>query len=385
MAAALLEDVDALRSQIYLLRQAIDRPFDRPMLYSERPFRNPSIVGAGTPGTNGIVPAMIAVSPPNLDNIDFKIGVASALGGAQAYVDDSVLRIGGGLTIAALETATIRATDLSTVVSSGGSKLGNSIAVNGLIASNLVLSEANAFISDSDVLTRGGDIVLDAQNTSTISAEITSDTRSKGVSIGVTLAFNTIGYQAQNILFDLVDSLFGTELADKLPAKVSAYIDNSEVVSAGALSLSAVSDAAIEAKILNSATSIAVAPNDTWQISVGAVVALNKISTLVQAFIDDSASAVANDGDIVLAASDESVITSHVAVASLSLAVSTGYAGAVSVGVSISRNEIDNEVAAFVRDVDEVSSVDGSVRVLAGEVANIEATSTASAISPAGA
>ncbi|HKQ50161.1 MAG TPA: cytochrome c peroxidase [Phycisphaerae bacterium] len=61
-------------------------PFDRPMLFSERPNRNPSIVGAGTPGTNGIVPAMIAVSPPNVGNIDFKIGVASALGGAQAYV-----------------------------------------------------------------------------------------------------------------------------------------------------------------------------------------------------------------------------------------------------------------------------------------------------------
>ena len=61
-------------------------PFDRPMLFSERPNRNPSIVGAGRPGTNGIVPAMIAVSPPNLRNIDFKIGVASALGGAQAYV-----------------------------------------------------------------------------------------------------------------------------------------------------------------------------------------------------------------------------------------------------------------------------------------------------------
>lgn len=61
-------------------------PFDRPRLLSENPNRNPSISGVGTPGANGIVPSIIAVSPPNLNNVDFKIGVMSALGGAQAYV-----------------------------------------------------------------------------------------------------------------------------------------------------------------------------------------------------------------------------------------------------------------------------------------------------------
>ena len=42
--------------------------------------------GDGTPGTGGIVPRMIALTPPNVDSGDFKIGLADGLGGAEAHV-----------------------------------------------------------------------------------------------------------------------------------------------------------------------------------------------------------------------------------------------------------------------------------------------------------
>ena len=42
--------------------------------------------GDSVAGTGGIIPRMIAVSPPNEMNLDFKIGVSRALGGAEAYV-----------------------------------------------------------------------------------------------------------------------------------------------------------------------------------------------------------------------------------------------------------------------------------------------------------
>lgn len=61
-------------------------PFDRPGLYADRDVPNPSLMGGGTAGTGGRVPQMIAVSPPNLLNLDFKIGVMNALGGAEALV-----------------------------------------------------------------------------------------------------------------------------------------------------------------------------------------------------------------------------------------------------------------------------------------------------------
>jgi len=61
-------------------------PFDRPTLHSERAIPNPEIVGAGLPGTGGHTPVMIAVRPPNIGNLDFRIAVAGALGGADAWV-----------------------------------------------------------------------------------------------------------------------------------------------------------------------------------------------------------------------------------------------------------------------------------------------------------
>ncbi len=80
-------------------------PFDRPTLHSETPFPNPSIDGAGTPGSGGIAPAMIAVSPPNFGNSDFKVGVMSALGGAQAVLAmSSQPAVGGQLVSPTLST-----------------------------------------------------------------------------------------------------------------------------------------------------------------------------------------------------------------------------------------------------------------------------------------
>lgn len=61
-------------------------PFDRPRLFADRPTANPRLIGSATTGSGGFTPQMIAVSPPNLNNLDFSIGVHGALGGATAFV-----------------------------------------------------------------------------------------------------------------------------------------------------------------------------------------------------------------------------------------------------------------------------------------------------------
>ncbi len=61
-------------------------PFDRPSLNSELAVSNPQVIGAGQSGSGGFFPRMIAVIPPHLGNDTFKVGVDSALGGAQAWV-----------------------------------------------------------------------------------------------------------------------------------------------------------------------------------------------------------------------------------------------------------------------------------------------------------
>lgn len=71
-------------------------PFDRPTLHSEV-AANPMIVPAGNAGTGGFVPKMIAVTPPNIGNLGFKVGLDFALGGANAWVAVSTNPPVGGI------------------------------------------------------------------------------------------------------------------------------------------------------------------------------------------------------------------------------------------------------------------------------------------------
>jgi hypothetical protein len=179
-----------------------------------------------------------------------------------------------------------------------------------------------------------------------------------------------------------VDALFGTQIADLEPAETEAYILASDVDAAGAILVTAMSDASIEAEIANSSTSMAIlAANPVTEVAIGAVIALNKLSTEVQASIDGAAQIDAV-GDIDILAQDSSSIDATVEVASLALAIAK-QSTSVSVGLSIARNEIRNDLQAFIRDSGAVTATNGSVHVNADETANIDATSTASAIAVA--
>ena len=219
---------------------------------------------------------------------DVRSDVLAAINKADVTAD-------GDIDLQALETAGIFAIDQSSVTSSGESTFGggSSTAVGGVIATNLVLSAANAKITNSNVITHSdGSVLIDAQNTSTVKATIDSEIASNGTSIGVILAFNTIGIKPQNFLFSTVDALFGTNIANEQPAETQAFIKDSVVESAGAISATTTSAADIEAAVLNAANSITATigdgDDDTGTITVGAVVALNKVSTKVHSYIDNT-------------------------------------------------------------------------------------------------
>jgi cytochrome c peroxidase len=61
-------------------------PFDRPQLHSEQAVDNPLVISGGIAGSGGVTPEIIALSPPNIGNLDFKVGIDGAIGGAQAWV-----------------------------------------------------------------------------------------------------------------------------------------------------------------------------------------------------------------------------------------------------------------------------------------------------------
>jgi cytochrome c peroxidase len=59
-------------------------PFDRPTLWSERSDAHPLVYGDGWPGSGGFVPHVLATTPANVGNPDYKFGLHDALGGRQA-------------------------------------------------------------------------------------------------------------------------------------------------------------------------------------------------------------------------------------------------------------------------------------------------------------
>ena len=61
-------------------------PFDRPTLMSESNPRNPELLGGGTAGSGGFVPAMVANMPPLIGDDGFKVGLDLGLGGATAWL-----------------------------------------------------------------------------------------------------------------------------------------------------------------------------------------------------------------------------------------------------------------------------------------------------------
>ena len=143
-------------------------------------------------------------------------GSASAFGGlvvrndvrskVDALVADQTLVIAGDLNVEANQRATIFAQDNSTVS-------GSTVGVNVVIATNTILSDARAWMQDSEVTTtaqatppdaaddfqaQAGDAAITANNSARIAALVKSSVQAS-TSVGVTLAFNTIGYLPQNL------------------------------------------------------------------------------------------------------------------------------------------------------------------------------------------
>ena len=71
-------------------------PFDRPRLHSEDVPFGSNIYGASSSGSGGQHPIMIANSPANAGNVDFKIGIGNGLGSAAAVLGLSLARTAPG-------------------------------------------------------------------------------------------------------------------------------------------------------------------------------------------------------------------------------------------------------------------------------------------------
>src|SRR5262249_56813802 len=114
-----------------------------------------------------------------------------------AYLDSTeVHATAGGVSLSAIDNASLHARDASEVTAKGG--------LSGVIVTNLVLSGSHAFIVDSTVTQAVTDAVsLLANTTSEIKAVSTTKVNGKDAAnialgfgnVGFILAFNTVGWQ----------------------------------------------------------------------------------------------------------------------------------------------------------------------------------------------
>jgi hypothetical protein len=115
--------------------------------------------------------------------------------------------------VLASEAAQIAAELTSTVTASGGSLSGGGTvqAINAQIATNAVQAKAHASITDS-VLELAGAVAVEANNKAGIDATVLIATSSGDLAVSLALAFNTVGWSTQNLLFNIVDTVLGDPL-----------------------------------------------------------------------------------------------------------------------------------------------------------------------------
>ena len=211
---------------------------------------------------------------------------------AIALVDNATVNA-ASLDLHANENATISAIADSVVSSSGGSAYGTgtSVAIGGIIATNLVQSSSQASLENSTVTTTGN-VSLDAADTAEINAVTKSLASSGDTAIGATIAFNTLGYDSQDVLTRSIDALLGTPIATALgtenTSETKAYILDSSVTAGDEVSVIADNRSSLDALISNEASSAASALVNAGGRAVSALLVSNRINSAAQAYIDSS-------------------------------------------------------------------------------------------------
>ena len=219
----------------------------------------------------------------------------------------------------------------------------------GAVATNIILTKTNAYVTDHSTLNSAGDVVLAASDTSTINATVATASAALagggmagiGVSIGASLARNLIGH-----------NLFGV----RTPAQVRAYITNSNVTAAGALTQTATANETIKATVLSGSAAISGGLLGVAYSGSG-VAAFNKIATEVKAYIENS---VIDVGSAALSAADTSLIEADGGAAAV--AVSFGGVGvSIAIGAALAENKISNEIEAYIINSGSVISRIGAI------------------------
>ena len=153
------------------------------------------------------------------------------------------------------------------------------VRVAGVSDATVANSRITAKDADAGDAELTGNVTVDAQNRALIDATVLNAVTSGDTAAGVTLAFNTVGWQAQNILFQAVDALISTDIGTEEKAGARATVTDTLLVSDGDVTVNAAMDARIDADVGNEATSAASALYGATGLAISALLASNMVSS----------------------------------------------------------------------------------------------------------
>jgi hypothetical protein len=167
--------------------------------------------------------------------------------------------------------------------------------------------------------------------------------------------------------------------------QVQAYVVNSSIDAAGALSAAAISNQKIDGFVEAVAGALTVGGAAGVSASGAGVSVVNTISVATRAFIDGEGlpGISITAGSISVTAQDTSAITAAAAAATVAVSFAGTAAVSVAIGVSLAQNLIGGEVAAYIKGVPALTTNGGAVVVSATDDATIKALSAAAAVAAA--
>jgi hypothetical protein len=306
------------------------------------------------------------------------LGVAIAINDiendVQAYVDSSTVSSGGGVLVAATETATIAALTIGGAVAvgaSGGGGSGVGVAAAGAGSGNTVKNRVRAYLSRTKggatrVTAGNGNVNVTALDTSTV----TANGGGVGVGIGVASAGNGVGV-----------TVGISAAANDVENDVWAYIDNATVsATAGNVAVSAKETATIKALTIGGAVAVGASGGGNG-VGIGGAGAGsgNTVKNSVLAYIQaNSTITTTASGDVLIQATDTSAITADGGGVGIAVGAASGNGVGVSLGVAFADNDIENTVKAYI-DSSKVTSA-GAVTLAASETATISALTIGGAV-----
>ncbi|TWT91153.1 dockerin type I domain-containing protein [Stieleria varia] len=277
----------------------------------------------------------------------------------------------GSVKVETKDSSTINALSVAASLSATGSaSAGLSLSGGGSVASNVILTDANASITDSTV-TATSDVKISADSMSTIDAGVyglflggaASASAAGAAAIGAAIANNFIGYDIDE----------NHQSSDAL-----ATLTNSSITS-NRLNINSQAGQTINSVVLVGSAAIAAGGGPGLGAAGSGAESRNLISKHVNSTISGSGGAGINVPDVTMTSSDNSTIKTDTAAVSVALVASGSVGVSLAIGISLATNQINNHVETSITNA--VVAANSGLSLTSNEGANITASSIAAALS----